>query len=347
MRLALRLPVLPARKQLRKPPPRIHSGLERARRTVMWFFAMFILANVVLSIGMDTVAPRLRDADYISRRNCLQRRIAIQPQTVVLGSSRTDHGIRPLVLENQSVTNASQIGAGPLLELLTFRRLLNDGLVPRSLIVEYWPPFLHGCGAYSEWIRIDPHRYFPSDEPFIRDYHPDPEGLLRLMREIRRTPVWNHRQRLLSQILPSWLPPDKRLDGGFAKLDSAGWMPGLERVTSEARVRSETNAGKYYQPLLAQFSIDPTAKKALREILSLCRERRIPVTLLWMPESGMFRSWYTQQADELANSFLHTLHQEYDAKVIMARDWMHDSAFTDGYHLTAGGAAEFTRKLLP
>ena len=334
--------------RLPKPQSRFRkSKYRRAKQAVLSFIAFFIFFNVALSVGMDTAVPLLRDGDYVSRRERIEARMAMnpgRPLTIAIGSSRMDHGLCPLAFGDGGplVANASQVGAGPLLQLLTLKRLLNDGIVPHSILLEYWPPFLDGDGKNAEFIRIDPHRYFASDEPFIRDYHPDPEGTLRLMREIRRTPIWNHRQRLLSHILPSWLEYTKRLDHAWACADAAGWVPGLDRSYPEYLKKS----ADYYQPLLANYRIDPLESRALREILTTCRKRGIEVTLVWLPESSEFRNWYTPEALALGQEFLAKLQSDFAVKVIVARDWMPDDMLADGYHLTVTGAKAFTKRLL-
>jgi hypothetical protein len=348
MRLSLPRLILPA-VRLPKSQSRLRkSAYRRAKRAVLSFIAFFIILNVVLSVGMDTAVPFLRDGDYVSRRQRIEARAAAnpgRPLAVVLGSSRSDHGIAPLALDDNGplLANASQVGAGPLLQLLTLKRLLHDGVAPQRIVLEYWPPFLCGEGKNAEFIRIDLHRYFASDEQFVRDYHPDPEGTLRLMREIRRTPIWNHRQRLLSHILPSWLDYTKRLDHAWACVDAAGWMPGLDRSYPEHLKK----AAEYYQPLLAHYTIDPLEARALREILTTCRSRGIAVTLLWLPESSEFRSWYPPEALALGQEFLAKLQAEFGVKAIVARDWMPDDMLADGYHLTQSGAIAFTKRLRP
>jgi len=95
------------------------SSSRRARQTVLSCMAFFILLNVALSVGMDTIAPFLRDGDFVSRRQRAEARAAAnpgRPLTVVLGSSRADHGICPLALDDSGplISNCSQVGAGPL-----------------------------------------------------------------------------------------------------------------------------------------------------------------------------------------------------------------------------------------
>ena len=323
--------------------------VRRARRTVLSFIAAVLFVNIAVSIVMDTVAPSLKDGEYMARRERILARTAANPDrplAVVLGSSRTDFGIRPLAEDRGPlVCNASLVGAGPIMELLALRRLLHDGIAPQSLIVEYWPPFLRGLD-YSEFLRLDPHRYFPGDEPFIRDYAPNPEVVLGLMREYRRTPIWSDRHQLINHVLPGWLPYDKRIDGNWSRVDAAGWLPGYASIPPEVRVQQLRQNAQHYQPLLADYSVGQAAERALREILATCRERGIAVTLLWMPESSELRAWYSPAALAKSQAFLAMLQHEYGVPAIVARDWMPNECFSDGLHLTTDAAAAFTHRLM-
>ncbi len=327
-------------------PKARRSRTAKARRVVLTFVLLTLAANVVLSIGMDTFWASLRDAEYGARRVKLQARVAANPErplAVVLGSSRTDFGIRPLAAEcGPLVCNVSEAGSGPLLQLLTLRRLLHDGAKPKELIVEYWPPFLAAKPGYNEECRLDPHRYLASDEAFIREYLSDPDETLRLMREVRRTPFWNHRLRLLSRVLPSWLKYDQRMDGN-TRVDAAGWLPGP--VMPADRARSVQLASNYYIPGLRDYAIDPKAERALRELIATAQEMGARVTLVWMPESSEFRSWYPAETEAEAWRFLHSIEQETGVRVIIARDWLPDTVFPDSFHMTPDASIGFTQRL--
>lgn len=345
--LRLLLPKLSLPAVARRPRP---SRVKQARRTVAAFMFIVLFANVALGLAMDTVAPVLRDTEYVRHRDRYRARKQAHPhETIhaVIGSSRAFHGVRPLDIPQGGpvLGNMSLIGAGPCLQLLTLRRMIHDGNPPDALILEFWPPFLHGTGEFNEFVRLDPHRYFASDEPFIRDYHPNPEGALRLQREIRRTPIWNHRQRILSYVLPSWLPSYRRLDYAWDKLDAAGWMPGVDIIDDAERTRRLGIAADYYKPLFREYEIDPVALRALHEVLATCRGRGIPVTLVWLPESSEFRGWYSPDAERLGNALFAELAEQYGLRAVNARDWVPDAQFADGYHLTTTGASTFTLRL--
>ncbi|CAN5521997.1 hypothetical protein BH11PLA2_BH11PLA2_21780 [soil metagenome] len=320
----------------------------RAKRAVITFLATLFGINVLLGVGMDTFSPRLRDAEYVERRQRAEVRQAIagnRPYLVALGSSRVSFGVRPLVVDGAdqpAIANMSLVGSGPILQLLALQRLLRDGVTPDTLLVEYWPPFLNSRGSYSEFVRIDPHRFFVSDEAFVRESMPNPDGVMSLMREIRRTPVWCHRLRLMSHLLPTWLPFEKRFDPYWTKIDAAGWLPGVETLTAAERVARVKQAGDYYKPLFANYAIAPEAEKAYREILSLAKAKNIHVVFVWLPESSEFRGWYPPEVTAANDAF----RKQFKVKWVNARDWLPDEMLGDGYHLTTAGATAFTQRLM-
>ncbi len=126
----------------------------RARVAVMSGAALFLLTQ--LGLGWVTTAwrPALRDPYYGQKVRLLQQRLADAPApstVVMVGSSRTAYGFAPARLEGRLAReigrpvvafNFGLFGAGPATELLTLRRLLDDGIRPSLLLVEVLPPLL-------------------------------------------------------------------------------------------------------------------------------------------------------------------------------------------------------------
>ena len=99
-----------------------------------------------------------------------------------------------------------------------------------------------------------------------------------------------------------------------------------------------------YGLLLRDFQVATDEARAVREFLDLCRRRKIGVTLVLMPESSAFRSWYSPQATARLDAFLADLRRDGGVAVVDARDWVADQGFFDGHHLLASGALTFTRR---
>ena len=65
-------------------------------------------------------------------------------------------------------------------------------------------------------------------------------------------------------------------------------------------------------------------------------QRGAAVGFVFLPESRMFRSWYTPEAERQAREHLAAMCRDLAIPLINARDWMADDRFVDGFHLTRG-----------
>lgn len=338
-----------------RPGPAAGSRRRAARRAVVLFAALAVAANVGLSAGMDFVFPSVRDPEYGRRLSRLKSRIEDhpgRPVVAVLGSSRAAMGVRPEFMNDDPAGpmafNFAIVGSGPVMDVMTLRRLLADGVKPAAVLLEYWPAFMREDGPYAEEIRIDKHRLRPEDRPFVRDYFSDPAGAEAVMRDVRRVPWSSHRLRLVSQTVPGWLPYHRRLDGPWIKLDSWGWLPGFpEDPSPDERTARHANAAGYYVPLFAHFEITATADRAFREVVETCRANGIRVGLVWLPESTEFRALYTPTAKRIGDDYLAAVRAAYALPLIDARDWVPDRHIADGFHPTQPGAEVLSRKLGP
>ena len=339
------------------PPPSRRVGARRraARRAVLLFAVVVVAANVALAAGMDFVFPTVRDPEYGRRLARLKARTAEhpgRPVVLLLGSSRAAMGVRPEFMNDDPAGpftfNFSIVGSGPVMEVMTLRRLLADGMRPAGVLLEYWPAFMREDGPYAEELRIDKHRLRPEDRGFVRDYFTNPDGVEAVMRDVRRVPWSSHRLRLVSQAVPGWLPFHRRQDGPWAKLDRWGWLPGFEADPPPAeRAARHAAAAGYYLPLFAGFEVSAVADRAFREVVATCRANGIRVGLVWLPESSEFRGWYTPAARQAGDEYLAGVRAEYGLPLIDARDWVPDGQIADGFHPTQSGAATLSRRLGP
>lgn len=333
-------------------PVRTTSRRRSGRRAVLAFVGIFLLANVLFSVGMDRVFPSVRDPEYGRRVSRWFARRGENPNrefVALLGSSRMAMGARPEFANGETgplAFNFAQVGSGPVMQAMTLRRLLHDGVKPDAVVLEYWPAFLREDGFYAEESRIDPHRLLPNDEGFVRDYFDGRDRTLATMKQVRGHPFYEHRARIICQIMPSWLPMSKRIDAGWDRLDRWGWLPGTDHDhTPQERSQLHAISWDYFAILFAKYSIHEKAKRATREILETCRDRGIPVSFLWLPESSEFRAAYPPGVLQVSETYLNEIGREYDVPFIDARTWVPDRYFGDGFHLTQPGAAIFSRRL--
>lgn len=359
----LERPVRSMRRPRRKAPAvaaaAAHSRRLRARTSLIALGIAFLALNATAMLVLDEIRPGVRDPEYARRVNDCRARVVEnpgRPLVLVIGSSRAAMGVCPTAWETarsaQSdplLFNLSLIGSGPVQELMVARRAFADGLQPRVVLFEYWPPFLASEGDWSEPKRVPIDRLSPIDREVVRDYFPDPDAVAARMRQSRWNPISAARQRLLAQLVPKWFVPEKRIDRAWQNVDDWGWKPGfdLPPEPTDSRTAMLAACRAIYQPLLADYRIAPDADRALREAIALTRRNGADVGLLYLPESSEFRGWYSPGAERLARDHLAGLSRELAVPVIDARAWMADGFFADGFHLTRRGAAEFTRRLGP
>jgi hypothetical protein len=241
------------------------------------------------------------------------------------------------------------MGAGPRLQELILRRLLQDGIQPSLVLWEYWPPFWHEDEHWHEYQRIEVSRLSPRDLPWVEVCYPS-EQSAQLRRQIWQQhllPFWGARQRLLMQLLPLWLPRQQRIDWTWKDIDDWGWYPGMDtqQFRESDRLGFTMHCQGIYQPLLARYCASAGAEAALRRSWELLHSAQIPMVLFYLPEASLFRQWYSPRTEALIQDQRRRLQQELGIPWLDAREWMPDEVFVDGFHLSRQGAATFTRRL--
>ncbi len=328
----------------------------RGRRSLLWGLATFLLGQLLLAAAIECRLPQLRDPLYGDKERRLLERLAGPPRPVIvmLGSSRTEYAFRAADVERHlagpdggpTVFNFGIAGGGPLMELLTLRRLLGRGVRPQLLLVEVLPPALAGQVDLADLARMVPERLSHADLSLMDRYAPSAR-----LRSGWWTgwplPCHSHRFALLSEVCPALLPAEERLDRAQAT-DDAGWtaMPSFRRGhADEHRKLFTERAHAEYARALDNFRLGGPGPGAVRELLSLCRRKAIPVVLVLMPEGAEFRRWYSPAAWSQIDAFLAELGRAYEVDVINARDWLPESSFADSHHQLPEGAARFSERL--
>jgi hypothetical protein len=338
-------------------PRRLVTPSARARSAVLVGLLAFAALQAGLALAVERWLPELRDPYYVYKAARLRRRLATdrpRPLTVVMvGSSRTtfalkggdvEAGLSREVHAPVAVYNFGLIGAGPLTELMTLRRLLADGVRPDLLLVEIHPCLLAG-DVPGEVKRLTAGRVYRRELSFLARY-----GAPR--RELRRdwwlselVPWYAHRFALVSRTVPNLLPWQLRQDL-FRDADNSGWVESpLPPPTPEVRRRGLDQARREYYATLQNFRLGKGPCSAMRELLATCRREHIGVALVWVPEGPTFRSWYTPEAEARTRAFLKQCGRAYGVPLIDARDWVPEEEFTDSHHLRPLGARRFTERL--
>jgi len=327
----------------------------KARTSFLWCLALFALAHVGLVVATQGRWQELRDPEFGYKLLGLRRQREAEPDrplVVLLGSSRTGQGLRPGALaplrtrdgRTAFVYNFSQVGSGPLAELLTLRRLLDVGTRPDFIAAEILPALLgRKFDAYGN-PKSGVSRLTWSDICLLERYVPEPGALLREWLECQVASWHAHRFTLMNQYAADFLPWRLRMDPWRA-IDAWGWSDlGLDTEKPVHDPRALELAYRTYHEELQRFHIAPRQDRALRDFLDLCRQQDIPVVLYLMPEGRIFQSWYPPAVRACIHRYLTGISKEYGVPIVDPRNWMADDLFLDSHHLDRRGATRYTRR---
>jgi hypothetical protein len=318
----------------------------------------FFLLQLGLIIKIDHGALRFRDLAYAEKITRLRHRTdeaPARPLTVVmLGSSRTVFGLKAGRLEKPLadalgrsvvVFNFAMYDSGPLMNLVTLRRMLADQVLPDLLLVEVLPPALTDKPHTLEINRVSPEQLGWNDIKLLERYGMARRNMQRDWWAAYPVPWYSHRFAIVSWFAPGFLPLRLRVDY-FSGIDDSGSVePPAYLASAAQRAAALEKARVEYADYLTDFHLGGPPCQALRESLELCRKENIPVALVLMPEGTQFRSWYQAEDWKRIEQFLADLSHEFAAPVINAREWIADEDFIDSHHLRSSGAVKFTDRL--
>lgn len=324
----------------------------RPRAVLGWCLLTFVGLQAALLVVMDRW-PQLRDPEYGLKLGRLSELLAEspgRPLVLVLGSSRSGVGLDPRQIaadgEGDQVAvmfNFAQCGAGPIQQLMLLRTLLDHGIRPHHILLELHPLFLNqGCGALREERRVDVSRLERIAAETLADYSLSPARLRRTWWQSRLSMVYAQRQQLLDCFLPRFCVQRPQY-ATFCQINPWGWLAFSGRGKDEAAKRSLVErAQQEYRDAFPRFAVTDEPDRALRALLTLCRQQGIAVSMYLMPEGGEFRSLYPAAVRQQVAAYLNRLNTEYDFEVHDFTTAMPDAAFADSHHLLPEAVARFS-----
>ncbi|MHC5537370.1 hypothetical protein ACYOEI_03940 [Singulisphaera rosea] len=328
----------------------------KAKAALAWGLIWLVVGQFGVRLAMH-LRPEIADREFGRKLSDLRRKIAdnpARPLVLMLGSSRTATGFRPDVLpeltgpdgQTPLVFNFAQVGSGPEMAHLTLQRLLDAGVRPDRLLVEYWPPIWGSERTIKEYVdEINLGCLDWKGVQLLATYTNRPRQLRRLWLATQWFPLYSNRAALLTQLAPSWLLPRAPADHRSQNLDSLGWWSPRHSVPPDEYRKLVEHYRRHYEPQLKDYHASRAADRALRGILALCRREGIQPTVVLLPEGEVFRNLYAPATLDLVRDYLDELGRECHAHVVDARSWVGDVGFMDGHHLLPSGASTFTRRL--
>ncbi|HVA48383.1 MAG TPA: hypothetical protein VNH11_18600 [Pirellulales bacterium] len=323
---------------------------------VLWGASLFVLLQAALAMAADSLLPGLRYPEYGRKLALLKRLYAEcggQPALVALGTSRTAFGFSPAAGGDSARNDAgwqfnlALTGQGPIQELVCLHRLLAEGIRPRRLLIEIHPPLLHQNFPFFEPGLSDVARLTWADLGVVARYADGPRQLYLDWFRSRCLPWHAHRRHILGSLAPCLLTELERTDLNLTRqTDAWGWSQFPVRPTDEAnrRAMEEWSTGLYVE-YLREFAISAAPRRAIIELLDLCRREQIEPALLLMPECERFRQGYPAQALTMLERWLDELEREHGVAVFNCREWCSDDQFCDGHHMLPEGAQRFSARL--
>ncbi len=321
------------------------AAMPSRRRT--WRFALSVLAGFALgqlTLGaiVDCLAP-CRDPEVEAKlsRLCARREEEPgRPLVVVLGSSRTAYGLDAASLSRNAhalVFNFGIMGSAPLMHLVNLRRLLDRGVRPDLLYVEVMPPLLADQQPPLEEKLLEVSRLSLGEVLSLGRYSHDRLRLLRHWCSARLLPCTH------CIGLHSWLTGDSPAPmPGW--LDGHGWRARTDVLGEEDFRQGRGLARRQYAAPCSVPAVAAGSRRALEDLLALCRREGIVVRLLLMPEGRGFRDLYTPAARQAVAVLLARLRERWGVPVVDARTWVEDAGFWDNHHMLPAGARRFTSR---
>jgi hypothetical protein len=324
------------------------------RSAVLWAAVLFLFGQLALNLAIERWRPSVRYPDYGFRLASLRKLIRAHPDrplVLMLGTSRTEAGVRPDMLEELHtpdgrepiVFNFGIPGFRPLHGLLFLNRLLADGVRPDWLFVELIPAHLHIHRVSDGKTDLEAYDYH--DLPLIRSNGVDRLDVYRRWLKSRLWPGYSERLGVMDQAAPSWVPLKERMTLlRWRGHDEFGWGRFAAIPTPELRAAGLAKAREEFEKHLRESRVNPFTESVLRQLVERCRAEGIPVAFYLMPEGPTFRGWYDPDMRADADRFLARLQRECGVPVIDARDWIGEDDFIDSHHLLPVGATEFTKR---
>lgn len=332
----------------------------RAKIAFLWGVLAFLAGQGILAFVIARSHPEIRDPEFGYRLLRLREQAASAPDrplVLILGSSRTLSAICPPALPpwpsdagvEPRVFNFSILGAGPVRELLTLRRLLAAGHHPDWLLLEVWPPYLPQHGYWLDEGHIMQQDLRPEDLSIVSRYFANRGAALEKLTVETLLPITGLRSNLLARCASSLLSPDQHWreeryafwkDG-----EPTGWRPWLEHGSDDEFRARIPGVKAMTKPCLDDFRISTTADRALHEILEECRRQHTKAALILMPEHSELRGWYTPSVQKQINDYIDRLKRECDVPVFDTRCWVPDDAFHDLTHVAPPATAPYTLRL--
>ncbi|HEV3383217.1 MAG TPA: hypothetical protein VG097_00300 [Gemmata sp.] len=332
-----------------------HSRVQSARATLVYGLLFLLIFVAGLSLALETSKPHWRDPEFghrIDRLNEIKKEHPSITFVLALGTSRTQNAIHPSSMGfldeagSMQMFNFGQSGSSPLKVLLTFRRILDEGIRPSAIIVEVLPVWLTLGGAAEVQFREMIPQLSHADLRYLAPYCDCPEELYERWLSARAAPWHAQRISLVSHWLPKWMPWQSRINFQWQSMDRDGFVPFLySDPPPEFRSQAIARTHEQYEGSFRGFWPSAMSLRALKDLVDLCRSQDIPIAFIVPPVAPTFRNWFAPVAWSAGETHLLALSQELGVGLFSSPQEFTDNDFADGHHMLRKSAQSYSRWL--
>ena len=314
----------------------------------------YLLTQVGLNLAVQSGAEPADDPVFAEKFAVLARRpeffapTATGPRVLILGSSRTQHGVDAGRLAGclgpgVAAFNFGTPAGGPLTNALYLRRLLGEGVRAELLLVEIHPGYLAPGDPPFEarWLRSSRLRAGEAavlaelGHPVAEPAHLGPLGWVAASSVYRAGLAGRH--------APLFHPNPGGLPLGQAH-DRNGFVPGPP-LNPKYKSLGLKATRRQYEDVFADYAVGGPGCAALRRIVHDAHAAGMKVRFFVTAEDEPLRQWYGAAGNAALAKFVAGLAAESGSPAIDGRDWLGGDDFIDGHHATPEGAAKFTDRL--
>ncbi len=337
-----------------------------ARKSLFFGVVALGVLTVGLTAALEDVRPEWRDPEFGFRLQQLKewkQKTPERPLVLALGSSRMQFDLSPAAMDFSDepdeplVYNLGYRGSRPNLAALNLVRVLDAGIRPRCVLIEFSPIAYAHIGMtqgnmFTDDLRTWPSRFSLRDvgRMWELDESPsDDRGVSMRWLAGYATPWSTQRLVLLSRWLPNWLPQIKTVPVNVhaQPSDRYGFAPAIAITITDENRRLKllgVQAGyNHVADMLAKFGRIPPLSPITGVLVRRCRAEGIPVAFVWLPESPNIQGWFPQ-FQAIGETYAAKLTRDYGVALFPAPHQPEED-FRDGVHLLPSGAQRYSRWL--
>lgn len=324
-----------------------HHG--RTKWVFFWFLFTFFTGQAVLSPVIDYLTPEYR-FPWFYRLVEIASQLRDNDSIVCLGSSRFGTGLfagemTPMLRQATGdqqvvVMNASVPGGDFITSERMLNQLLDQGLKPRLILLEFCPDILN---QQIGWMSMHTMRTLNWHD--LKEYRQEYTSWTEIKRFLicKLFPLYQYRHSIRGRMGDRWLPV---LKGNrefqvpaeaLSALTDHHWTVELSQPAWPL-----ANQLREITPHFEKYQIGGKPVACLRRMVERCQKEQIPIVLIEPPVNQVHQKFYTLEVDRQFQQFAEMLCAEYHLPRYSYRQALPEEAFHDHHHSNRRGAQKWS-----